>query len=291
VADIAQHSLPHLPSAAARLGAISARPKAIAALCVIAMAGAGWIYLGIVAGNAMPESAGLWSWIGALCRPAAAASVSGPAQFVLVVLMWSAMALAMMLPSAAPMILTYAEIADTAAAKGESVVTPFALALGYAAIWIGFALFAALLQTALARVGLNAQDGLVTAGRVSGLLFIVAGLYQFSDLKQSCLRACQRPFPFFFANWRTTFRGVFRLGLRQGLHCLGCCWAMMLLMLVAGVMNAVWMAALGLIMTIEKMTSTPRFSRILGAIFIVAGAAMLAVEAAGFEWARFVTFV
>ena len=118
---------------------------------------------------------------------------------------------------------------------------------------------------------------------------LVAGLYRFSALKRSCLRVCQRPFPFFFVNWQTTARGVFDLGLRQGLHCLGCCWAMMLLMLAAGVMNAVWMAALGLVMTLEKMTSTPRFSRMLGMIFVLIGVAMMAADVAGIGWLRFVT--
>lgn len=286
MADIADHSLPHLNTAAARLGAAFARPKTIAAVCVIVLAGLGWIYLGILSANAMPASSGLWSWITALCRPAAAASSAGFIQFSLIATMWSAMALAMMLPSAAPMILTYAEIADTAARKGEPVVSPFALAFGYAAVWIAFALLAAALQMVLASAGLNWNNGSDAASRVAGILFLVAGLYQFSTLKQSCLRACQRPFPFFFANWRTTIRGVFGLGMRQGLHCLGCCWAMMLLMLITGAMNVVWMAGLGLVMTIEKMTSTPRFSQILGVIFIVIGVAMLAANAAGFGWAR-----
>jgi len=286
MADIADHSLPHLNTAAARLGAVFARPKTIAAVCVIVLASLGWIYLGILSANAIPASSGLWSWITALCRPAAAASSAGFIQFSLIATMWSAMALAMMLPSAAPMILTYAEIADTAARKGEPVVSPFALAFGYAAVWIAFALLAAALQMVLASAGLNWNNGSDAASRVAGILFLVAGLYQFSTLKQSCLRACQRPFPFFFANWRTTIRGVFGLGMRQGLHCLGCCWAMMLLMLITGAMNVVWMAGLGLVMTIEKMTSTPRFSQILGVIFIVIGVAMLAANAAGFGWAR-----
>jgi predicted metal-binding membrane protein len=287
MADIANHMLPHLAPAAARLGAVSARPKMIAVVCVIVLAGAGWIYLGILSGSSAPESGSLWSWLSALCRPAAIPSSFGMGQFALVALMWSAMALAMMLPSAAPMILTYAEIADTAACKGEHAVSPFVLALGYAAIWIGFALLAALLQVGLTRAGLN-LSGADVAVQISGLLFVVAGLYQFSALKQSCLRVCQRPFPFFFANWRTTTSGVFRLGMRQGLHCLGCCWAMMFLMLVAGVMNAVWMAGLGLVMTLEKMTSTPRFSRILGVIFVVVGIAMMSADSAGIGWARFV---
>jgi predicted metal-binding membrane protein len=287
MADIADHSLPHLPRATARLGAVFARPKAIAVICVIALAGLGWIYLGALSANAVPVTSGFWSWIVPLCRPTSASSIEF-AEFALVATMWSAMTLAMMLPSAAPMILTYAEIADTAAHKSEPVVSPFILSFGYAAIWIAFALLAASLQVALASTGLNGENGSDAASRVAGILFLVAGLYQFSSLKQSCLRACQRPFPFFFANWRTTARGVFGLGLRQGLHCLGCCWAMMLLMLITGVMNVVWMAGLGLIMTLEKMTSTPRLSRILGVIFIAIGIAILATTAAGFGWTRFV---
>lgn len=274
MSSLADHALTHLPPAAARLGALAARPKTVAAACVIVLAGAGWLYLGFIAGASVSQPSDIWSWIGALCRPAATLS-SGLSSFILVFAMWVAMTLAMMLPSAAPMILTYAEIADTAARKGEHAISPIVLALGYAAIWIGFALLAAAMQIALAKSGVDFEPALGAAGGVSGILFVVAGLYQFSSLKQSCLRACQRPFPFFFTNWRTTVRGVFGLGLRQGLHCLGCCWAMMLLMLVAGVMNAVWMAALGLVMTLEKMTSTPRFSRILGVVFIVVGAAML----------------
>ena len=147
MADIADHSLPHLPRAAARLGAVFARPKTIATALRDRAGGcsAGSISESCPA-NSTPAASGLWSWIAALCRPAVAPLSSEFTQFILIATMWSAMALAMMLPSAAPMILTYAEIADTAARKGEPVVSPFALALGYAAIWIAFALLAATLQ-------------------------------------------------------------------------------------------------------------------------------------------------
>ena len=91
------------------------------------------------------------------------------------------------------------------------------------------------------------------SGLFSGAIFIGAGVYQFSALKHACLTQCQQPFPFFFANWATTPRGVFRLGVKQGLYCLGCCWAMMLVMFAVGVMNVIWMAALGIVMTFEKI--------------------------------------
>lgn len=271
--EIADRHLPHLPPAAARLGAVFGKPKTIAMLCVLTLAGLGWIYLGLLAGMTAERGFDVSLFLASLCQPsqAASGSIGIATDLGLIFLMWSAMALAMMLPTAAPMILTYAEIADTAAQKGVHAVSPFVLAAGYAAIWLGFAALAAPVQIALNQVHILTAGIAGVNGMIAGALFIGAGAYQFSSLKQSCLAVCQRPFPFFFANWRTTARGVFGLGLRQGLHCLGCCWAMMMLMFAVGAMNIVWMAALGLIMTIEKVLTTPRFSHAIGIAFIAAG--------------------
>jgi predicted metal-binding membrane protein len=264
MADIATGSFAHLTPAAARLGAAFARPRVIAAFCIVSLAGLGWLYLGFVAGHAVEQGGDLWGLVRSLCRPLGGATFGMPGtelsgtNAALIVAMWAAMSLAMMLPSAGPMILTYAEIADTAARKGQSVVSPFALAFGYAAIWIAFAGAAALLQVAMTRFSLIDSSMMPASRMMSAALFVLAGAYQFSSLKQSCLRACQRPFPFFFANWKTTARGVFGLGLRQGLHCLGCCWAMMLLMFAVGVMNIAWMAALAIVMTMEKLSAGKR---------------------------------
>jgi predicted metal-binding membrane protein len=181
------------------------------------------------------------------------------------------MSLAMMLPSAAPMIMTYAGIADTAACKNESIVSPFMLAGGYTAVWFAFAVLAALAQIVLTRATLLDSSMGSASGYFSGVIFIGAGLYQFSALKHSCLTHCQQPFPFFFANWATTPAGVFRLGLTQGVYCLGCCWAMMLVMFAVGVMNVIWMAGLGMVMTIEKMLAGRRFTHAIGGMLIVAG--------------------
>ena len=116
-------------------------------------------------------------------------------------------------------------------------------------------------------------------------IFLGAGAYQFTALKHACLTRCQRPFPFFFANWATTRSGVFRLGTRQGLDCLGCCWATMLVMFAVGVMNVVWMAGLGLIMAAEKLSATPRLSRVMGIVFLAIGAALVASSVAA-HWSR-----
>ena len=269
MSEAARHDLSHLPPAAGRLGAAFARPKVLAAICVIALASLGWLALGL-----------LYSGMGAfdvLCSALVTAGAAwGVNGFAIVALMWGAMTLAMMLPSAAPMILTYAEIADTAARKGERIVSPFMLAAGYTLVWLGFAAAATLAQFAFTRAALLDTGMASASGLFSGAIFIGAGVYQFSALKHACLRQCQHPFPFFFANWSTTPRGVLRLGLRQGLYCLGCCWAMMLVMFAVGVMNVLWMAGLGMLMTVEKIGTGKRFTYAMGVALIVAGVAFVA---------------
>jgi predicted metal-binding membrane protein len=261
---IHQPALAHLSPAGTKLAGLLAQPKRIALGCVIVLSLFGWFALGLMAANA--EVPG-WQ---ALCRIGGAAEWK---DLAMIAPMWAAMTLAMMLPSAGPMILTYAEIADTAARKRESVVSPLVLTAGYGAVWLGFALIAAVLQLALTRAGI--LDGEKLALPLAGVLVLGAGLYQFSALKHSCLTLCQRPFPFFFANWTARSGGVFKLGLRQGLYCLGCCAALMLLMFATGVMNVIWMALLGVVMTIEKMSTTPRFSRAVGGILVAIGAGLI----------------
>jgi predicted metal-binding membrane protein len=242
------------PAAAGGWGAAFARPQAVAGICVVALTGLGWLYLALLTGRA--------NSFAAFCGPLAVTWTVN--HVALVALMWAAMAFAMMLPSAGPMILTYAEIADTAARKGQRIVAPAVLVAGYAAVWFGFAVVAALAQFAAA--GLDLTSPLLAAA-----IFVAAGLYQFTPLKHACLTQCQRPFPFFFAHWQTAARGVFRLGLQQGLYCLGCCWVMMLVMFAVGAMNIAWMAALAVVMTIEKMLTGPRFSQAVGVVLIGAG--------------------
>jgi predicted metal-binding membrane protein len=264
VSDLANENLlDHLTAGETRLSAALSRPRRIAFGCIATLTALGWLALGLM-GAVAPLN---WQ---ALCQPGTAGGVG---DLALAAPMWAAMTLAMMLPTAGPMILTYAEIADTAARKDEPVVSPLILAAGYVAIWLGFAFFAACLQWTLARGGL--LDGGSAGKLLGGAIFIGAGLYQFSALKQACLTLCQRPFPFFFSNWTTERSGVFKLGLRQGMLCLGCCWAMMLLMFAVGAMNVVWMAALGVLMTIEKLSTTARFSEALGLVFAATGFAMI----------------
>jgi predicted metal-binding membrane protein len=280
MSDTTRDDFAHLPAAAAKLGRILARPKAIAALCVIVLSALGWLYLALMlarSGVAIIEfGSGTFQ---ALCRPLAEGpwSASGIA---LVISMWIAMTLMMMLPSAAPMILTYAEIAETAARKGEQIVSPLVLVAGYSTIWLGFSVVAALIQIGLSQAALLDTNIAVAGGLFSGAIFIGAGAYQFSALKHACLNRCQHPFPFFFANWATTRSGVFHLGIKQGGYCLGCCWAMMSVIFAVGVMNVVWMVGLGIIMTVEKMLVGRRFTHAVGVLLIAVGVAWVLMSLA-----------
>jgi predicted metal-binding membrane protein len=139
------------------------------------------------------------------------------------------------------------------------------------------------MQIVITRAALLDAGMASASGLFSGAIFIGAGIYQFSALKHACLKRCQHPFPFFFANWTTTSRGVFRLGVKQGLYCLGCCWAMMLVMFAVGVMNVIWMAGIGIVMAVEKMLKGRRFTHAVGVVLIVAGAAII-VTAVASHW-------
>jgi predicted metal-binding membrane protein len=269
------HEFSHLPAMTARLAAVLARPKLIAIGCVVVLTALGWLTLAWLVADMGGAGSGISGMLPvplqALCRPLFGSQTPG----AVVVLMWAAMTLAMMLPTAGPMILTYAEIAETAARKGERIVSPLVLAAGYATVWLGFALAASMLQLLLTRLALLDASMTSASSLFSGAIFLGAGLYQFTPAKHACLTQCQRPFPFFFTHWETRPKGVFRLGLHQGLHCLGCCWALMLVMFAVGAMNVVWMAGLGIVMTVEKIGSGRTFSHVVGAALILAGVAFL----------------
>jgi len=264
------HDFGRLPPPAARLGHIFARPKLLAGLCVILLAGLGWFYLALLLGGSGDSFKRFGVDFLTLCGPLPDGLWSAGG-VVIVASMWGAMTLAMMLPSAAPMIITYAGIADTAARKNDHIVSPFVLAAGYMTVWIGFSVVAALAQITLTQATLLDTSMTSASGLFSGAIFIGAGLYQFSALKHACLNRCQQPFPFFFANWVTTTRGVLRLGIKQGVYCLGCCWAMMLVMFAVGVMNVLWMVGIGMVMITEKMLPGRRFTHAVGVTLIVAG--------------------
>ena len=191
--------------------------------------------------------------------------------FIASVGMWFFMSLAMMLPSAMPMMRTYGDIADVAAQKGEKVVSLSVLVAGYLIIWAVFSVLISLVQLAMIWLNIAADPVLPLQGFIAGLILLFAGAYQFSALKNACLEKCRNPFSILFGKWTSQTSGVFKLGVEQGLFCLGCCWALMLVMLVVGTMNLAWMAFFTLFAIIEKSGQGKVTSYFSGGILLLWG--------------------
>jgi predicted metal-binding membrane protein len=167
--------------------------------------------------------------------------------------MWAGMMVAMMLPSATPMILTFATVSRKRRQQQRPYVPVTIFVAGYVAVWGGFSLVAATAQWFLHRKALLSPAMASQSGIFAGLLLLAAGIFQFTPLKHVCLRQCRAPFEFIMTRWREGAGGAFRMGLEHGLFCAGCCWALMGLLFVAGVMNILWIAALSLVVGLEKL--------------------------------------
>jgi predicted metal-binding membrane protein len=192
--------------------------------------------------------------------------------------MWFVMMVAMMLPSAAPMILLYARFARQARAQGGALLPTGLFAGTYVALWAAFSAVAAGVQALLVESGVVGQATLrVGDARLAGVLLIAAGLYQLTPLKRACLDRCRSPFAFLMREWGAGWRRALRLGARHGLFCIGCCWLLMALLFVGGVMNLAWVAALALIVLIEKVAPSPRLTGgLVAAAAIIGGLWLLA---------------
>lgn len=189
--------------------------------------------------------------------------------FALTFAMWWVMMLGMMVPSAVPMILTFATLNRNKRARGQSFVPTSVFVLGYLIAWGGFSIGATVAQWALDRVALLSPMLATTSPALGGGLLVLAGLYQFTPLKQTCLRNCRSPLAFVLNHWRDGWDGAPRMGLEHGVYCLGCCWVLMALLFVVGVMNLLWVAGTAAFVFAEKLLP--------GGVWIgrVAGGAML----------------
>ncbi len=201
---------------------------------------------------------------------------TGLAYPVMVFLMWWTMMMAMMLPSAAPAILTYAAVSRKLSAPSNTTALLATFVAGYLAIWTSFALIAALLQVLLAtKIQLSMMMAVVSA-EIGGLLLVAAGLYQMSPLKAACLRKCQSPLMYFARHWQKGLTGALRLGLSHGLYCAGCCWVLMGLLFYGGVMELRWIVGLALYVAAEKLIPAGNWlSRFSGFILIGWGLATM----------------
>lgn len=278
------------------------RDRSITLAGIVALAGLAWLYILTGAGlgmsvwemtrltlfpyqqstgmaSDMPGMPGMDMGAGAM---APGPMIWEPATWALMVAMWWIMMIAMMSPSAAPTILLYARVHRHALAREEPqdrLAPTGAFAAGYLLMWLGFSLAAAALHWELERAGIVSATMMGSQSRsLSGLTLILAGLYQLSPLKSICLSHCRSPASFLSRHWRPGALGAFRLGAMHGSYCVGCCWMLMALLFIGGVMNLAWIAALAILILIEKVTPLGQWTgRCVGAALIAWGVATLFV--------------
>ena len=174
-------------------------------------------------------------------------------ELFLLFLMWAIMMVAMMVPSAAPMILTFATINRKRKEREDPFVPTAVFLLGYLVIWTGFSLVATFAQWGLHTVALLSPMMVSTSPIFGGVLLIAAGIFQWTPLKHNCIKYCRSPFGFLTTYWREGNSGALLMGVRHGGYCLGCCWALMSLLFVVGVMNLIWIATIAVFVLIEKV--------------------------------------
>lgn len=199
-------------------------------------------------------------------------------QFVLMFLMWAVMMIGMMTPSVAPMILIYSRVGRQAARQGRTLAPTGWFVAGYMLAWVGFAVFATTAQCALESVALLTPSMTIASDLLGGIVLIAIGLYQWTPLKDLCLRECQAPLVFIqrHGGFRQAPLGSLSLGLRHGIFCVGCCWPLMTLLFIGGVMNVLWIAGLAIFVLAEKVVPAGRIlSRIAGIGFAAIGIGLL----------------
>jgi predicted metal-binding membrane protein len=194
-------------------------------------------------------------------------------------LMWWVMMIAMMVPSATPAILLYASVARKQPNHPAPFLATFIFLSGYLVAWAFFSLVATALQWALEKAGIITGMMEIGAPVFAGSILMAAGLYQLTPLKQACLRHCQHPVLFVMHHWRPGRTGAFEMGLRHGVHCLGCCWLLMALLFVGGVMNLLWIAGIAIYVGVEKLAGRWRLLPDVAAL-VLAGSGLWLIAGA-----------
>lgn len=191
-------------------------------------------------------------------------------------LMWAVMMAGMMLPGATPMILLFTAVQRRR--QGSPLAATAVFLSGYAIVWGGFAVLAALAQVALSSAASLSSDLSLTSRWAGAAVLAGAAAYELSPLKYRCLQRCRGPIGFVAQHWRPGRRGALTMGLRHGAYCLGCCWALMLLLFVGGVMNLVWVAALGALVLVQKLLPGGRMLPAATAGLLLLGAVLLIAD-------------
>jgi predicted metal-binding membrane protein len=199
----------------------------------------------------------------------------GTSELIMLFVMWTVMMIAMMLPSAAPIILL---VVGTYRRRGAHPrVLTFTFASGYLTAWTAFSAVAATAQLVLHRAAFLSAGMASTSTMTVGAILLVAGVYQWLPIKRACLTHCRSPLDHLTREWREGLSGAFIMGVRHGFYCVGCCWALMILLFAAGVMNLLWVAVIAVFVLVEKLAPEgARLGRFAGAALIAWGGFLLA---------------
>jgi predicted metal-binding membrane protein len=229
-----------------------------------------------------------WAYVGALASDMRNMDVGaemtmprmqawGVADFGLTFGMWAVMMVAMMTPSAAPMILMFAGVNQRRRKQQVSYVPTSVFLAGYLGVWAAFSVLATAAQWGLHTVSLLSPMMAITSPALGGVLLVAAGIYQWTTLKDTCLSKCRSPLGFVLNEWREGRWGAFLMGMKHGGYCTGCCWSLMTLLLVAGVMNLLWVAAIAGFVLLEKVAPAgDRLGRVAGVLLVGWGVWMVA---------------
>ena len=257
-----------LSPSAASLDALLRRDRTVIAVGLLAVTALAWVYIIYLASR----MGGMEGAEMAMPRVEAWGSV----ELLLTFIMWSVMMFAMMVPSAAPMILLFTKINRRHREREDPTVPTVTLVCGYLLAWTAFSALATAAQWGLHSAALLSTNMMSRSSLLGGGLLIVAGVFQWSRWKHACLVHCRSPLHFFMSKWDPGVPGALRMGLRHGVYCVGCCWVLMALLFAVGVMNLLWVAALAVFVLVEKIL--PRgelFGRTAGVVLIVVGMGVL----------------
>lgn len=193
-------------------------------------------------------------------------------EFGTALVMWSIMMLGMMLPVVSPWLWAFGVVTREQDARSMPFPKISVFLLGYGTVWLAYSVLAATSQWLLQRFALLSHDWVMTNPILASVLLIIAGIYQWTPLRDACMSHCRSPFGFFLSNWREGTRGAYTMGVRHGVYCVGCCWAIMALALVFGVMNLLWMALVIVFLLLERANFFGLWmSRVAGTLLAVWG--------------------
>jgi predicted metal-binding membrane protein len=256
------------PSTASTLSTLTRRDRVLISTCLVLITALAWAYL-VHLDRQMSSSMEYGTRMAAMGMtmdmPWAAADV------FFTFAMWAVMMVGMMAGTAAPVLFLFAAMRAGRGGHGmRRAVLMFGL--GYITAWVGFSACAALAQWALHEAAMLSPAMVASSPILAGGILITAGAYQLTPFKGACLTQCRSPLGFLMTNWRDGMKGALQMGWRHGVYCLGCCWALMCVLFVVGVMNLAWVAALTVFVLIEKIGPAGALvARIAGAMMIVAG--------------------